>query len=107
MELELDQAIPCGLIVNELLANALRHGFPEGVTGEARLSLGVEVDKAVLEVTDTGAGLSEDFEARRAKALGLQLVADLTRQLQGEFRIGPRPVARFTATFPLAARDRN
>lgn len=107
VEVELDQAIPCGLIVNELLANALKHGFRDGVTGEARLSLTVEHDKAVVVVTDTGAGLATDFEARRQKSLGLQLAADLARQIQGEFRIGPGPVARFTATFPIWTTNRS
>lgn len=101
VELELDQAIPCGLIVNELLANTLKHGFRDGAAGEARLSVAVDANMVLLEVTDTGAGLAADFEVRRTKSLGLQIVGDLTRQLQGEFRIGPGPAASFTATFPL------
>lgn len=107
VELELDQAVPCGLIVNELLANSLKHGFPSGLVGEVRLSVGVELDKVRLEVTDTGAGLAADFEPRRTKSLGLQIVADLTRQLRGEFRIGPGPLAQFTAIFPLNTPSRS
>jgi two-component sensor histidine kinase len=97
------QAIPCGLIVNELMTNSLKHGFPDGSGGgEVRVSLrSLPEGQVRLCVTDTGAGLPQDFEARRGKSLGLQLVGDLTRQLQGTLEVGPG--ASFTVTFRPAA----
>jgi two-component sensor histidine kinase len=101
----MDQATPCGLLVNELISNALKHGFPDDHSGEVRIELqalaaGQGGPTSVrLCVSDTGVGLSADFESRRDNSLGLQLVSDLTRQLDGVLEIGPRPRAIFTVTF--------
>jgi PAS domain S-box-containing protein len=96
----IDQAIPCGLITNELISNSLKHAFPGGRTGEVRVDLrwGAE-GRLELRVCDTGVGLPEDFEARRAHSLGLQLVSDLAKQLAGEFEIGPPPRTLFAVSF--------
>lgn len=103
--LALDQAVPCGLIVNELVANCLKHGFPEGRRGEIHITLqlvagGPEVQ---LAVSDNGVGLPENFATRKAHSLGLQLVHDLARQLQGRLDAGSNPApgsgAAFTVTF--------
>ena len=98
--LDLDQAIPCGLIVNELVSNALKHGFPGGRPGEVRIEVGrVDEEQLRLRITDSGIGISSDFEAIRAKSLGLQLVSDLARQLGGSLRVGPGPAAEFEVVF--------
>ena len=97
------QAIPCGLIVNELLTNSLKHGFPEGKSGTVSLVLREEADEQVcLEVSDDGVGLPADFEARRASSLGIQLLSDLARQLGGRLDVGPGPAAIFRVTFKKA-----
>lgn len=106
VQLEIDQAIPCGLIVNELISNSLRHGFMDARTGEIRLSLKRDGDQVRLEVVDDGAGLAGDFQGRRGKSLGLQLVNDLARQLGGGLEVGPGPAATFTVTFPFGAGTR-
>ena len=113
LELEVDQLVPCGLVLGELLANALVHGG-DGPRGErdqpTRLEVGVERDGATarLWVEDGGAGPPPDFDVERADGLGLKLVARLARQLGGELAIGPG--ARFELAFPLppdgAANDR-
>jgi PAS domain S-box-containing protein len=97
---EIDKAIPCGLIVNELVTNSLKHGFPEGVTGElwVRLQRSEDGTTLALSVSDNGAGLPRDFDLRRQNSLGLQLVSDLARQLQGSLKIGPGPEAVFEVT---------
>jgi PAS domain S-box-containing protein len=98
IEADTDQAIPCGLIVNELMTNSLKHAFPFGERGEIQVSLKQESSgMARLSVSDTGVGLPADFEARRVKSLGLQLVGDLAKQLRGTLAIGPGPT--FTITF--------
>jgi len=99
--IDLDQAMPCGLLVNELVSNSLKHGFPGGRTGEIRLELhrvggGPQL---CLHVSDTGVGLPADFESKRHHSLGLQLVGDLTRQVEGKLDVGPGPGTSFTITF--------
>lgn len=100
----IDQAIPCGLIVNELAANSLKHGFPDGRGGVVRLEIHTlaNTQQIRLRVSDTGVGLPADFEEKRARSLGLQLVSDLARQLQGRLVIGSGPAAVFEVTFEPA-----
>lgn len=98
VSVELDQAIPCGLIVNELVTNSLKHGFAAAQRGEVCVSLQPAGDDAVrLVVSDTGAGLPADFDPDKTDSLGLRLVSDLARQLGGELTIGAGP--SFAVTF--------
>ncbi len=102
VQIGLDQAAPCGLLVNELLSNCLKHAFPDERSGTVRVELqAVDGSSQLrLRVGDDGVGLPVDFEARRASALGLQLVADLAVQLHGTLSNGSSPGAwvelRFT-----------
>jgi two-component sensor histidine kinase len=100
MQVTLDQATPCGLLVNELISNCLKHGFPQGRTGEVRVALTpMEGPQWSLSVRDNGAGLPRDFEVRRTTSLGLQLVSDLAQQLGARLEVGPGPGAAFTVIF--------
>jgi PAS domain S-box-containing protein len=82
--LGVDIAIPCGLIVNEALSNALKHAFPEGRNGIVDLGLRAnETGEICLSVKDNGVGLPAGFDHRRAETLGLKLVGTLTHQLKG------------------------
>jgi two-component sensor histidine kinase len=89
----MDQATPCGLLVNELVSNALKHAFPAGQGGEIQVALHAEnasdgeARQWCLHVSDNGVGLPADFEARRMSSLGLQLATDLARQLGGTLAI--------------------
>ena len=89
----MDQATPCGLLVNELVSNALKHAFPAGQGGEIQVALRAgnasdgEARQWCLHVSDNGVGLPADFEARRMSSLGLQLATDLARQLGGTLAI--------------------
>jgi PAS domain S-box-containing protein len=99
----LDQATPCALLANELLSNCLKHGFPDGRSGEVRVSLQcVDAHHWRLQVSDNGVGLPADLEQRRGSSLGLQLVSDLALQLGGKLEIGPGPGAMFTVVVVLA-----
>jgi PAS domain S-box-containing protein len=104
-EVELDQAMPCGLLINELLTNTLKHAFPDGRHGEVRLGLQQTADGRVhLQVGDDGVGLPADLDLKNTQTLGLQLVTDLTKQLQGTLELGPGPGASFSIVFtPKAA----
>ena len=104
VRLGLDQAVLCGLIVNELASNCLKHAFPDGRTGAVSVELQtLESGPALrLRVSDNGIGLPADVESRREAALGLQLVCDLTGQLQGRLVIGPDRTASFEVQFTPA-----
>jgi PAS domain S-box-containing protein len=99
--LEIDQALPCGLLVNELVSNALKHAFPEGRTGEVRLELRPVDDgrQIHLRVSDNGVGLPADFDMQRLSSLGLELASDLATQIKGRLEIGPGPGATFDVVF--------
>ncbi len=100
---EIDQAIPCGLIVNELLTNSLKHAFTEGTAGEVAMSLALSPQGEVqITVADTGVGLPIDFDTKRVRSLGLVLVTDLVRQIGGSLAISPGPGAAFGVTFKPA-----
>ena len=89
MQVGMRQAIPFGLLVNELISNCLKHAFPPGVSGSVMIGL-QPLDTAQqwrLRVSDTGAGLPEDFEEKRRNSLGLQLADDLARQIGGALEI--------------------
>jgi PAS domain S-box-containing protein len=99
----MDQATPCGLLVNELLSNCLKHGFPNGRAGEVVVQLRPSGKEGCwcLSVRDTGVGLPVDFEEKRTQSLGLQLVSDLALQLGGVLECANGPGASFTVEFPI------
>jgi two-component sensor histidine kinase len=93
-----DLALPCGLILNELISNALKHGFRDDTGGQIRVTLKKDLeDQCTLSVEDSGAGVAADLDIRTSKSLGLKLVGLLTRQVRGSFelvRANPRTAAR-------------
>ncbi len=99
VEVETGQAIPCGLIVNELLTNGLKHAFPYRGSGEVSVTLRAAEGGLQLSIGDSGVGLPGDFEARRSQSLGLQLVIDLVKQLGGGLLVRSEGGASFTVTF--------
>ncbi|MCV2368221.1 MASE3 domain-containing protein [Roseateles oligotrophus] len=97
----LDQATPCAMLINELLSNSLKHGFPEGRCGEICISLNpLEEERHWrLRLSDNGLGFPADLELRRSRSLGLQLVGDLAGQMGGKLQVGEGPQAVFTVDF--------
>jgi two-component sensor histidine kinase len=84
VRLAVDRAIPCGLIVNELVSNAFKHAFPDGREGELVVSLRPAAGGGcVLRVKDTGVGFPEGLDCRSSPSLGLKLVDLLVRQVRG------------------------
>jgi two-component sensor histidine kinase/AmiR/NasT family two-component response regulator len=101
VESGMDQAIPCGLILNELISNCLKHAFRDAKTGRIDVTLRrTNPNEAELRVADSGAGLPPDVDARMRGSLGLQLVSDLARQLGGRFSLGNDAGANLVVTFP-------
>lgn len=97
---DIDTAIPCGLIVNELISNTLKYAFPGNRPGKIKLNFLLKDDTVLLETSDNGVGLPADFDIDRVESLGLQLVGNLTSQLGGEIEISSQPGASFRITFP-------
>jgi two-component sensor histidine kinase len=89
--LNLDQAIPCGLIVNELLSNALKYAFTGNKKGVLNLSIKEKDNKVFLRIKDNGVGLPPEFKFEEADSLGLQLVFTLIEQLDGEVKFSTAP----------------
>ncbi|MBU4534981.1 MAG: PAS domain S-box protein [Euryarchaeota archaeon] len=82
LELNIETAVPCGLVITELVSNSIKHAFPGG-KGKIDIELNVLEDKYRLIIRDNGQGLPHDFESRRKSSLGLRLVDSLVDQLDG------------------------
>jgi PAS domain S-box-containing protein len=88
VSLPINAAIPCGLVVNELISNALKHAFPKGSNGEIKVDLASEPDDTiVLTVADDGVGIPDDIDLGNATTLGLQLVELLAEQLAAKLTL--------------------
>ncbi len=97
--LDIDLAIPCGLIVNELVSNSLKYAFQDGRKGEIRVGLARDGRNYILTVSDNGPGLPPDVDFRNTPSLGLQLVNMLASQLEGTVELDCSRGTRFKITF--------
>ena len=102
VRLPIDTAVPCGLLVNELLTNAFKHAFGPDDRGEIRVALTRQLGhEALLSVSDNGVGLPKDFDTVAKDTLGLQLVAVLADQLDGVISIRRADPTLFALRFPI------
>ncbi len=97
--LDIDTAIPLGLIVNELLSNSMKHAFPDDTNGEIKVKFNKDGENCVLEVSDTGIGFPPDLQLDKTDSLGLQLVNNLTQQINGELELERSPGTTFHIAF--------
>jgi two-component sensor histidine kinase len=114
--LNMDTAIPLGIIINELISNSFKHAFPGREKGEIRIKLNREGkgdfmnigeskfedskrSTLILSVSDNGVGIPENFDIENLDSLGLQLVTSLTEQLDGEFEIKRNNGTEFIISF--------
>jgi two-component sensor histidine kinase/DNA-binding response OmpR family regulator len=110
--LGIDSAVPCGLILNELISNSLKHAFStngnrpldengiNGTQGEIRIELRADsAGQLSLIVSDNGVGLSPDLDYRHTSSLGLQLVNTLVRQLEGSVELDDSRGTAFHISF--------
>jgi len=101
ININLDMAIPCGLIINELVTNSLKHAFKGRPTGLISVSMHLGTDHRFnLTVQDDGVGLPADYTSRSATTLGTQLVRVLVGQLGGEMIVTGKTGAVFAMRFP-------
>ncbi len=90
--LDIGRAIPCGLIINELVTNSLKHAFPGKRKGEIIVRISKQDGAGYrLTVKDTGIGLPGDFDPEKQKTLGFQIIRDLVRQIEGSMTIKKEP----------------
>ncbi|WP_260839395.1 PAS domain S-box protein [Methylomonas koyamae] len=97
--LNVDTAIPCGLIINELLSNALKHAFPGDRRGEIDIDFTRGQGELVLVIADNGIGLPAQLDITRSASLGLQLVNTLINQLMGQMTVERSHGSAFTLRF--------
>ncbi|EFL50200.1 signal transduction histidine kinase [Solidesulfovibrio fructosivorans JJ]] len=96
----IEKAVPAGLALNELFTNAYKHGFAGRETGLLLVELREEEKDVVIKVRDDGPGLPEGFDPDAGATLGMQLIANLSRQLGGTVEAGNDGGAVFTLRFP-------
>lgn len=99
VHLSLDQAIPCGLIVNELVSNALKYAFPDHQDGIITMELKEKSGKIYLSIGDNGIGLPKDLDVENSDSLGLQLVYTLAEQLDSHVELQDQKGTKFLITF--------
>ena len=100
VRLGLDQAIPSGLIVNELVSNALKHAFPNQSSGEIDIIFSKSDSTYTLSVSDNGKGLPASFSVSDTPSLGMKLVHALTQKLKGTLTVQSKNLTRIQIAFP-------
>jgi PAS domain S-box-containing protein len=102
--LGVDTAIPCGLLINELVSNALKHAFPQGRAGTLTVALhATSPQQCSLVVQDDGVGMPTAFDWQQTTSLGLQLVLSLVSQLAGEVQLTNQAGTTFTIQFAVSS----
>ncbi len=99
--LPVDQAIPCALIVNEVLSNAFKHAFRGRRHGTLHVSAGQTGDRVRIVVQDDGVGIPGGIDVYQTTSLGLKLIRSLALQLGGSVEIASEKGTRVTVEFPL------
>jgi len=108
MRIAIDQAIPCGLILNELISNALKHAFNDGRHGLLEIVFRTTADHgAELVVADDGTGIPAKFDLQSAKSMGMQVVAMLTRQMEACLEILRESGTRFVLSWSVLNTQRS
>jgi two-component sensor histidine kinase len=105
--LGIDKSVPCGLIINELVSNSLKHAFSGGKNGEIRIVVRSEKDNTGdsssllydIVISDNGIGLPKDFDYQKTDSLGLRLVSALTKQIDGNIEVDTSGGTAFRITF--------
>jgi len=97
--IDINTAIPLGLIINELVSNSMKHAFPNEKSGTIMVKFKEDGNRCVLEVNDNGIGFPSDIEPDQTDSLGLQLVTSLTQQIGGELELERSPRTTFRITF--------
>lgn len=107
IELNIETAVPCGLITSELISNTLKYAFPDKLNGKLKISLKKISDKYELTIGDDGIGFPESLDFRRTDSLGLKIVNSLVDQIEGEITLDSTKGTEFKIIFnELEYKDR-
>jgi len=102
VSLDLQTAIPMGLIINEIITNSLKHAFKNRKNGRIKISCHcVEKKLCELTVADNGIGLPKDFDLAKIESLGFNLISMLTKQVEGELSVKSENGTAFNIRFPI------
>jgi two-component sensor histidine kinase len=103
IRLNMDSAIPCGLILNELVSNCYKYAFPGGRMGRISIKLFAEKEsgRCALIVHDNGAGFPDSIDFNNPDSLGILMINMLVYQLNGEIRLTKENGTEFKISFPL------
>ena len=96
---DVNNAVPLGLIINELVTNCLKYAFPDDRNGIISIKFHKDDDEYLLEVSDNGIGIPEDFDIEKSDSLGMLLITSLTSQIQGELEVQRSPGTTFRIKF--------
>jgi two-component sensor histidine kinase/PAS domain-containing protein len=99
IQLNLDTAIPCGLIINELISNALKYAFKGKEEGRLDVEVKTSGETLKIVIADNGKGLPENIDFRNTESLGLQLVVTLVEQINGKIALETKKGTKFTIEF--------
>ena len=101
LSLNIDKAIPVGLIINEVLTNSIKHAFGKNENGEITVQLKKQHHSAYLMIHDNGKGMPKEFEPGKDESLGFMLIESLSHQIDGSFEFANHNGARFVLRFPI------
>lgn len=97
--LDINTAMPLGLIINELLNNSLKHAFPDNISGTITIIFNKSDDQFKLIIKDDGIGFPQDLDYEKAESLGLELINSLTRQIDGKLELNSTNGTEFKISF--------
>lgn len=100
IEMDINTSIPLGLIINEMVTNTLKYAFPGDKRGYLKIALHQKDSDYILEVSDNGVGMPEDYNIEESKSLGMLLINSLTSQLDGTVELTNEKGTKFKITFP-------
>ena len=95
----LNEAIPCGLILNELISNSLKYAFKGRKGGKIEITLISNLEKISLSLADDGVGISKEINVEKTDTLGLQLVSTLVEQMEGTLILERQNGKKFIISF--------
>jgi two-component sensor histidine kinase/PAS domain-containing protein len=102
LSIDLKQAIPCGLIINELVSNSIKHAFPTDKEGKISVSIRKKVpDKIEICIRDNGCGLPADIDVREPDSIGLKLITMMVNQLKGSLEFNRTKGTEIKIFFPF------
>ncbi len=102
INLDMDYLVPCGLIVNEIIANSIKYAFEKSPSGHISIEASKKEDTCLLTIKDTGIGFPEGFRMKDSTSLGMQLIQGLTKQIKGSVEITSNPGACYIIKFNIA-----